>query len=50
MDTLLQNIMQVFGYEKTTIYFGSSIVYDCSFYKTEFENVFITFPLCAGGV
>ena len=40
----LQNVMVRFGYEKMGIEFhnGRSFIYDCSFYKTEFEKVFIT--------
>lgn len=38
----LQKVMLRLCYEKTQIYNGRSFIYDCSYYKTEFENVYIT--------
>lgn len=39
---IFKNIMKHLCYEETQMFFGKSFIYECSFYKTEFENVFIT--------
>lgn len=39
---LLQNLMKIVGYEKKDMFIGRSIIFDCSFYQTEFPNIVIT--------
>ena len=38
----IHNVSKLYGFEKTEFYEGMSFVLDCSFYKTKYDNIYIT--------
>lgn len=38
----IQIVSKRYGFEKTELHEGISFVLDCSFYKTKYENIYIT--------